>query len=156
MEEKVIFGKEDQLLEGLFYNNTENTGKAIIICHPHPLYGGSMDNKIVHAIHNIFSKMGFSTLRFNFRSVGNSEGSFDSGNGEVLDIQEAKKFLLSKVNKLKTIFLAGYSFGSFVASKYATKDILSIEEVILIAPPLQVFSFNHFYEFPGRKLIVIG
>jgi len=84
---------------------------AAIVCHPHPLFGGTMHNKVVFRISRAFEAMGFSVLRFNFRGVGRSEGKHDNGNGEQDDVKAAIAFMLERTPEAE-LWIAGFSFGS--------------------------------------------
>lgn len=113
--------------------------KAAIICHPHPLYGGTMRNKVVTTLMQVFRELGLHTVRFNFRGVGKSTGSFADGVGEAEDLLAvtdwAKKHF--KVNK---IWLAGFSFGGYIAAR-ATATIQP-ERLITVAPQASRFVNN--------------
>jgi len=124
-------------LELLVSVTPEEKNKAWgIICHPHPLFGGTMHNKIVTTLAKAYQNMGANTVRFNFRGVMRSEGQFDQGIGELDD-------LLAVVNWVKEqypqqeVWLAGFSFGAFIAATAATK--LDVKKLITVAPPVQNF-----------------
>ncbi len=91
--------------------NTVDSGMAII-CHPHPLFGGTMDNKVVQTLARGFLASGWKTLRFNFRGVGNSQGVHDNGAGETSDLLS----IIEQVAPFGPIALSGFSFGAFIAS----------------------------------------
>jgi len=110
-----------------------------IICHPHPLFGGSLNNKVVTTLHKTFSELGISTLRFNFRGVGQSEGQYDSGMGELADLQAVIDWAKKK-RPDALLWLAGFSFGAFIAFQAAALN--PCQQVILIAPPVQHFDFT--------------
>jgi len=125
-------------IEGLLGKLSEENG--VVICHPHPLMGGSMHNNVVEAIRDAFALQNYTTLRFNFRGAGNSTGNYDEGRGEQADILSAYEFL--KKNGTKKIFLAGYSFGAWVGSKVLEQFNQLFIASILISPPLNYFDFN--------------
>ena len=91
MSTKRVFIEGGCKLEGILNENSKRGG--VVICHPHPLYGGDMHNNVVNAIEEGFADQGFTTLRFNFRGVGASEGSYGEGQGEVEDLVGAVEFL---------------------------------------------------------------
>ncbi len=91
MEDLITFESDGITIEGLFEQHSDS--KAVIITHPHSLYGGDMYNSVVYMIHKTYRDKGFSTLRFNFRSVGNSGGSFDDGIGELKYLKSAHEIL---------------------------------------------------------------
>jgi len=119
--------------------NYQSGQPIAVVCHPHPLHGGSMANKVVHIVADSFHKLGVATLRFNFRGVGHSAGRYDNGVGEVDD-------LLAVINWFKErytdspLWLAGFSFGSFVAFNAYHK--VKADRLLLVAPPVGRFGFN--------------
>jgi alpha/beta superfamily hydrolase len=107
-----------------------------IICHPHPLQGGTMHNKVVTTLVRTFISMGCATLRFNFRGVGQSEGEHAAGLGEAQDLISILEWVQTVFPAAK-IILAGFSFGSYVAYRVATQSDVAakIHQLVLIAPP---------------------
>ena len=105
----------EESLEGVL---REGAGKgAAVICHPHPLYGGSMWNNVVDALEIGFFQAGFTTLKFNFRGVGGSTGRYDEGAGEMKDVAAAGLFLEEHTGRSERLVLAGYSFGAWVCAR---------------------------------------
>src|SRR3546814_801518 len=86
---EVIFNGPDGRLEGRYQHGAAPNAPVALVLHPHPLYGGTMNNKIVYNIFHVFAKRGFSVLRFNFRGVGRSQGTYDHGQGELSDAASA-------------------------------------------------------------------
>ena len=123
--------------------NEENKTLWAILCHPHPLYGGNMDDAIVRIVEKALSNQRISTLRFNFRGTGFSEGKHDDGNGEVEDLLSIFNWV-SDSYKPEKIIIAGYSFGAIIAAK-ATLQIKS-DLVLLIAPPTRAIRPDFFTE----------
>jgi alpha/beta superfamily hydrolase len=119
-------------------NRTEKFAVAVI-CHPHPLYGGSMANKVVHIVANTFGEMGLPTLRFNFRGVGHSQGRYDQGRGEVQDLVATCHWLKQRYPDAP-LWLAGFSFGAYVA--HQAHQQVHADRLLLIAPPVTLFDFN--------------
>ncbi|MCD4677589.1 MAG: alpha/beta hydrolase [Desulfobacula sp.] len=138
-------------LEGVLNKNSKE--KAVIICHPHPLYGGNMDNPVVMTIADSFFEKGFTTLRFNFRGTCNSTGMFDNGNGEQEDIRAAMSWLTE--NGYKKIHLAGYSFGARMNASVVSKGC-EIQDHIMVSPPVGFISFDDIKKMPSTGLIVTG
>ena len=136
-EEKIWFFSDDLKLEGLFHRG-ETPAKGAVLTHPHPAMGGTMWNNVVDSLVETFGDMGYSTLRFNFRGAGRSEGIYDEGRGEVNDLRSAVSCLRDK--GIESSVLAGYSFGAWIASR-CVQDDTSFERVILVAPPVSVYSF---------------
>ena len=135
-EERVHFGKDQMLLEGLFAAAGET--KGAIISHPHSLMGGDMWNPVVKTVTQVLFAAGISTLRFNFRGVGGSAGSFDEGRGEQEDFLSALAFLEDR--GLKEILPAGYSFGAWVIAGVLGRR--SLAPAIFVAPPIKLFPFD--------------
>lgn len=108
-----------------------------VICHPHPVHGGTMTNKVVHTLARAFVTEGFASLRFNFRGAGKSEGSFDDGKGEVDDVLAAIAWLKAKYPDL-TMWLAGFSFGGAMAIHAAVK--VGAAGLVSVAPAIYRFA----------------
>jgi uncharacterized protein len=125
-------------------------GKAAIIAHPHSLYGGDMDNPVVRAIQQAYRHQGFSTLRFNFRGVGASEGRFDNGVGERADVQAALTYAADL--GMTDIDLAGYSFGAWVNA--GVRD--GFQRMVMVSPPLAFMDFGPPAPILNLGLIVTG
>ncbi len=151
MEQDCTFQSDGFKIEGLIDNGDENNG--IIITHPHPLYGGDMHNGVVSAIRGVFRKKEYTTLRFNFRGVGKSEGRFDNGVGEQNDLLAAIDYL--KEMGITEIDLAGYSFGSWV-NALAVKDEKTIQKMIMVSPPVGFIDFSSISRIPCLKLVITG
>lgn len=112
-------------------------GYAAVICHPHPLFAGTMDNKVVTTLVRAYCELGVATVRFNFRGVGATAGEHDHGNGEGDDLEAVAAWALHHADADR-LLLAGFSFGSMVAiSRY--EQIAETCHLALIAPPLERF-----------------
>jgi alpha/beta superfamily hydrolase len=127
---------------------------GVVLCHPHPLYGGDMDNPVVVRAAEVAREVGLSTLRFNFRGVGGSRGTHDEGRGEQDDVRAALATLRARLPR-GSLGLVGYSFGAWVSSRVADSTP-EVEAVCLIAPPMKMFDFDAVT--PGRRdlLVVAG
>lgn len=108
-----------------------------LICHPHPSYGGTMDNKVAYTLARACNRAGLVALRFNFRGVGRSEGAFDEGRGELDDCLAAGAWLGQALPQARLV-LAGFSFGAFVSLRAASR--LEPVQLISVAPPMNYFS----------------
>jgi len=124
-----------------------------VICHPHPLYGGTMDNKVVVTLARALQDAGISTVRFNFRGVGASGGAYDDGRGETLDAEAVADWAARRWPG-KPLVSAGFSFGSFVALKLALSRGAS--RLITIAPAVTRFGFSGLARPDCPWLIVQG
>jgi alpha/beta superfamily hydrolase len=107
-----------------------------VICHPHPLYGGAMTNKVVYIIARAFNDLGLTTVQFNFRGVGNSSGQFDNGNGETDDLRAVVNWLKNEYI-ISELWLGGFSFGSEIALRGHSD--LNAHRLLLVAPPVERF-----------------
>lgn len=108
-------------LEALLKEPAEGIKRAAIICHPHPLFGGTMHNKVVYRIAKAFQDSGFAALRFNFRGTQQSEGRHDGGHGEQDDLRAAMNFMEQKYTGAE-LWVAGFSFGAAITLKTACTD----------------------------------
>jgi len=126
---------------------------AAIVCHPHPLYGGDMDNTVVNAICQEFSEKKITTLRFNFRGAGASTGTFDDGIGEQADVRAVIDWLRS--HDYQQIILAGYSFGAAVNAHLLAKGC-DVQDHIMISPPVDFMDFQDILSLPSTGLVVTG
>jgi alpha/beta superfamily hydrolase len=129
---------------------------VVVVCHPHPLYGGNMDNNVVTAICAALAGGSIAALRFNFRGAGNSGGSFNDGPGEQADLRAALDFLLTfqEIDRGK-IGVAGYSFGGMVANSVAIQDD-RVTRLALISPALNAAGWEQLKEYLQPKIILIG
>lgn len=130
----------------------ERRGTAVV-CHPHPLHGGTMHNKVVTMLSRSLVELGLSTVRFNFRGVGASAGSYDEGNGETEDLRAVADWV-RRERPDDALWLAGFSFGSYVALRAAQS--LAPQQLIQIAPPVGRWEFEHIVLPDCPWLIVQG
>jgi alpha/beta superfamily hydrolase len=133
--------------------NRDTNSPIAIICHPHPLYGGSMANKVVHIVANTFGELGLATLRFNFRGVGHSQGHFDQGRGEVQDLMAVCDWFARRYPGAP-LWLAGFSFGSYIA--YQAHQQVNAERLLLIAPPITRYEFNSANQIQIPWMVIQG
>lgn len=110
-----------------------------VVCHPHPVHGGTMQNKVAHTLARSFVGIGMSALRFNFRGVGASEGGFDDGEGEVADVLAAVAWLRQDAPD-KPVWLAGFSFGAAMAVRASVE--FESAGLISVAPAISRFAGN--------------
>ncbi len=125
---------------------------AVLICHPHPLYGGTMRNKVVYWMARAFEEAGHSVLRFNFRGVEQSEGAWDDGVGETEDARAAIHWLEAQ-NPTAPIWVAGFSFGCYAGLK-AASDEACVQRLFAISPAVEHYPFD-FLNGDWRPLTVI-
>jgi uncharacterized protein len=148
---KIMFPSGSLYLEGLLIQG--ELLQAAVISHPHPLYGGDMNNFVVGLLAETLNELGWTTFRFNFRGVGRSQGDFDQGEGEQEDVSAAVTYLRGL--GMEQIILYGYSFGAWVNAQ-AAQDNPEIDHSILIAPPLAMMDFSFLKEDAKTSLIIAG
>tara|TARA_R110000868_G_scaffold318028_1_gene578809 strand:- start:22927 stop:23589 length:663 start_codon:yes stop_codon:yes gene_type:complete len=121
--------------------------KTVVICHPHPLQEGTMHNKVVTTLHRTLQQLGLHTVRFNYRGVGESEGSFAEGIGETDDLVAVLDWV-KQVRSDDELWLAGFSFGAYVAYRGATVSPYAeqIKQLITVAPPMHYEGFQNLPE----------
>lgn len=126
---------------------------AALVCHPHPLHGGTLHNKVVHRVAATLHEMGAAVLRFNFRGAGKSEGVHDEGRGELEDARAALRWLEQRYPGARR-WLAGFSFGSWIAARLAAHE--PAERLILVSPPLHRSDFDSMRRSEVPKLVLQG
>jgi alpha/beta superfamily hydrolase len=154
---RVSFPSGELFLEGVLAI-PEGAGPfpAVIVCHPHPLYGGSMDNNVVYSLSEALTQASFVAFKFNFRGVGGSQGEFGQGIGEQEDVEAAISFInTAKKVDSKRIGLAGYSAGAGFALPVGLNDV-RIKALAAISPPLPMFDFDFLKGCPKPKLLISG
>lgn len=155
-EEKLSIPGPAGNLEAIWWPSTVKTGQVAVICHPHPLYGGTMENKVVTTLARAWRDAGFSVLRFNFRGTGASSGSHDGGRGEIDDLLAVLAWVQETQQPHRTD-LAGFSFGAWVAA--ATVSRLPPgqipERLVLVAPPVHYEGFDNLAP-PPETLVLQG
>lgn len=154
MPENVSIDGPAGTLEGILQSPGDSQPAAqAVVCHPHPLHGGTMQNKVVHTLARAFLRRDFRVLRFNFRGVGDSEGEYDEGRGELADTLSAAKWLRQRDPALP-LWLAGYSFGAAIAALAAVE--CNPAGLISIAPALSRFATSMARQPACPWLIVHG
>ncbi len=129
---------------------------AVVVCHPHPLYGGNMSSNVVFAICQALAERGVAALRFNFRGVGQSGGEFGEGIAEQEDVKAALDFALATENSDKErIGLTGYSFGGMVALPVALRDE-RVKRLALVSPALAEEGWGELERYAGPKFVIVG
>jgi hypothetical protein len=152
---EVIFTGPSGRLEGRYQPGTGDTPPIAVVLHPHPRYGGTMNNKIVYNLFQSFVARGFTTLRFNFRGVGRSQGEYDNGIGELSDAASALDWMQSFNPNAPTCWVAGYSFGAWIGMQLLMRRP-EIGGFISVSPPANFFDFSFLAPCPSSGLIVHG
>jgi len=123
-----------------------------VICHPHPLHGGSLSNKVVHQLAKTFTGLGTICIRFNFRGVGESEGEYDEGRGELQDLLAVVAWAQARWPELP-LWLGGFSFGGFIALQGAQQ--LAPQRLLTVAPAINYFPDDSSLDLPGVSWLLI-
>ena len=150
-EKGIVFKSGSVNIEGLYEPLSNN--RAVVVTHPHPLYGGDMHNNVVQAIVEAYREKGYTTLRFNFMGVEGSEGSFDHGVGEQENVRAALAYLYD--SGIKNIDLAGYSFGAWVNAAGA-ESFDQAARLVLVSPPVSFMDFSLVKASDKIRLIITG
>ncbi|MGH1350980.1 MAG: alpha/beta hydrolase [Methyloligellaceae bacterium] len=154
MPEVIINGPAGRL-EARYHHESASDSPIAILLHPHPQFGGTMNNQLIYHMYYAFVERGFSVLRFNFRGVGRSQGMFDNGPGELSDAATALDWMQSYNNDSQTCWIAGVSFGAWVAMQLLMRRP-EIEGFISIAPPANLYDFSFLAPCPSSGLMVNG
>ncbi len=152
---EVIFNGADGRLEGRYHHATERDAPLAVVLHPHPLHGGTMNNRIVYDIYHMFVSRGFSVLRFNFRGVGRSQESFDHGQGELRDAAAALDWMQLYNPNAKGVWVAGISFGAWIGMQLLMRRP-EIQGFVSVALPANLYDFSFLAPCPSSGLIVNG
>jgi len=129
-------------------------GMAALVCHPHPVFGGTMHNKVVFQAAKALDSLGIAVLRFNFRGAGLSEGVHDKGRGEIHDVRAALEFLATQFPTVR-LLVAGFSFGCWVGMRAGCEDA-RVEKLIAIGAPVNNSDFSYLGKCAKPKLFVHG
>ena len=142
-------------IEARYHHERGPNAPVALILHPHPQFGGTMNNQVVYHLYYAFQRRGFSVLRFNFRGVGRSEGLFDNGPGELADAATALDWLQAYNPDAQTCWIAGVSFGAWIAMQLLMRRP-EIEGFISVAPPANLYDFTFLAPCPSSGLMVNG
>jgi len=152
---EVIFAGPAGRLEGRYTQGKQPDSPLALVLHPHPLYGGSMNNKVVQHVYHVFQRKGFSVMRFNFRGVGRSQGGFDSGAGELADAASALDWLQNLNPNASQTWIAGFSFGAWIAMQLLMRRP-EISGFIALSPPANHYDFTFLAPCPSSGIIIHG
>lgn len=153
---ELIFPGPEGRLEGRYHPQPGKPDAPLaIVLHPHPQFGGTMNNRVVYNLHYAFHRMGFTVMRFNFRGVGRSQGEFDQGIGELSDAASALDYLQAMNPNSKHCWVAGFSFGAWIGMQLLMRRP-EITGFISVAPPANMYDFSFLAPCPSSGLIVNG
>jgi len=151
----VIFAGPTGRLEGKYQHQKHKTAPIALILHPHPQHGGTMNNRVVYELFYCFQRRGCSVLRFNFRGVGRSQGTFDGGIGELSDAAAALDWLQTMNPGAQTCWVVGFSFGAWIGMQLLMRRP-EVHAFISAAPPANIYDFTFLAPCPASGLIVHG
>ncbi|MDQ0327365.1 alpha/beta superfamily hydrolase [Rhodopseudomonas julia] len=152
---EVIFPGPDGRLEGRYQPGKTKTAPIGIVLHPHPRFGGTMNNQIVYRLFYMFQERGFTALRFNFRGVGRSQGFFDHGVGELSDAAAALDWVQTLHPDARGVWIAGFSFGAWIGMQLLMRRP-EAEGFMSIAPQPNIYDFSFLAPCPSSGLIIHG
>ena len=154
MIDLLIPGPEGKI-EANYNHNKSDSSPIALILHPDPSRGGTMNTKIVFQLYKLFISNGFSTIRFNFRGVGKSDGFFDNGEGELIDAASVLDWLQQYNTNSKKCWVIGFSFGAWVAMQLLMRRP-EINEFVCVSPPANIRDFSFLAPCPSSGLIIQG
>jgi alpha/beta superfamily hydrolase len=154
MPEVLLNGPVGRLEARYTHNNVSNS-PSVLILHAHPGHGGNMNNALTLKLHKLFTDIGFSSLRFNFRGVGKSDGEHDGSEGELADSAIALDWLQSQNHESDNFWICGISFGAWVGMQLLMRRP-EIPKFILISPPAGKYDFNFLAPCPASGLVISG
>ena len=152
---EVIFPGPEGRLEGRYHPQKEKDAPIAIILHPHPQFGGTMNNRVVYNLHYSFLNMGFTVLRFIFRWVGRCQCDYDLGICYLSDAASALDYLQSMNQNAKHCWVAGFSFGAWIGMQLLMRRP-EITGFISVSPPANMYDFSFLAPCPSSGLIING
>lgn len=152
---EIIFNGPEGRLEGRYAHSKTPDAPLALILHPNPEHGGTMNNKITYMMFQAMKQRGFSVLRFNFRGVGNSQGMYDQGEGELSDAASALDWMQELNKNAPYVWVGGFSFGAWIGMQLLMRRP-EIEGFISVAPPANLYDFSFLAPCPSSGLIIQG
>lgn len=152
---EVIFNGPEGRLEGRYRHGRAKNAPIALVLHPHPRYGGTMNNKVVYHLFQSFHKAGFSVLRFNFRGVGRSQGSYDGGVGEIGDATAAFDWMQAFNPNAAGCWIGGFSFGAWIAMQVLMRRP-EIDGFVCVSPPVNLYDFAFLEPCPSSGMVIHG
>jgi alpha/beta superfamily hydrolase len=152
---EVFFNGPAGRIEGRYVQSENRSAPVALVLHPHPLYGGTMNNKVVYSLYRTLADNGFTVLRINFRGVGKSQGQFDNGIGELTDAATALDWLQLQNPLASQYWIAGFSFGSWVGMQLIMRRP-EITSFIAVSPPVNKYDFSFLSPCPIPGIVLQG
>ncbi len=152
---EVIFAGPEGRLEGRYQKGKADINPIALILHPHPLFGGTMNNRACFELYNLFARKGFSVLRFNFRGVGRSVGEYDHGQGELADAATSLDYLQQLNPNAPFAWVAGFSFGAWIGMQLLMRrpEIIGF---ISVSAPANLYDFSFLAPCPSSGVVLHG
>lgn len=152
---EVFFTGPAGRLEGRYFHSSDPKAPVALVLHPHPLHGGTMNNKVSYNLFRCFVDNGFSVLRFNFRGVGKSQGEYDDGIGELADATTAMDWLQEQNQNAQIFWVSGFSFGAWIAMQLMMRrpEIMSF---LTVSPPANKYDFSFLSPCTASGCIIQG
>ena len=152
---KVIIPGPVGRIEAFYKHEGGKSAPIALMLHPHPIYGGTMNNKVVYSMYHTFADAGFNVLRFNFRGVGESQGEYDRGEGELEDATAVLEWLQANNPGARACWVGGFSFGAWIGMQLLMRRP-EITSFVLVAPPANMYDFAFLAPCPTSGLMVQG
>ena len=152
---EVIFAGPAGRIEGRYHPARSRNAPIAVVLHPHPQFGGTMNNQIIYNMFYAFARRGFSVLRFNFRGVGRSQGAFDHGQGELSDAAAALDWMQIYNPEARSCWIAGFSFGAWIGMQLLMRRP-EIEGFISIAAQPNIYDFSFLAPCPSSGIFIHG
>ena len=155
---EIIFSGPEGRLEARYHRQPSTDAPTALVLHPHPAYGGTMNNKVVYKLYYSFYRLGFAVMRFNFRGVGRSQGrseALENGLGELADAATALDFLQSNNPNSKQCWVSGFSFGAWIGMQLLMRRP-EISGFVAVAPPANSLDFSFLAPCPSSGIIING
>ncbi len=154
MPDVIIPGSAGRI-EARYHKSKNPSAPVALILHPHPLQGGTMNNKVTYTLYKTFAQEGFNTMRFNFRGIGRSEGGFDNGEGELTDAATVLDWLQIQNPNANSFWVAGFSFGAWITMQLLMRRP-EISGFIAVSPPANKYDFTFLAPCPVSGQIIQG
>ena len=154
MPELILTGNAGRI-EARYHHSRDPMAPLVIVLHPNPLQGGTMNNRVTVNLYNAFVESGFSAIRFNFRGVGKSEGVHDKGEGELTDTAAVLDWIQSINQGQRKLWVAGFSFGALIGMQLLMRRP-EIAGFISVCPPANIYDFSFLAPCPVSGMIING
>lgn len=151
----VFLNGPDGKIEAMYQPSRDNRAPLVICLHPNPLQGGTMNNKVTHAMYKACSEVGCPVIRFNFRGVGLSDGEYSDGVGELADAMFVLDWLQNVNDSVRPVLIAGYSFGAWIGMQLLMRRP-EIRGFIAVCPPANIYDFSFLAPCPVPGLVIMG